>query len=49
MTQGMIKPLKFLATEPIVQVFALYMAVLYGILYLSLSSGYYFVFFEANF
>ncbi|KAK0455696.1 MFS general substrate transporter [Desarmillaria tabescens] len=38
MTQGMIKPLKFLATEPIVQVFALYMAVLYGVLYLSLSS-----------
>lgn len=32
------KPLIFLVTEPIVQVFALYMAVLYGVLYLSLTS-----------
>ncbi|KAG6849258.1 hypothetical protein H0H93_009963 [Arthromyces matolae] len=38
MVRGMIKPLVFLATEPIVQVFALYMAVLYGVLYLSLTS-----------
>lgn len=34
---GMIKPLVFLVSEPIVQVFALYMAVLYGVLYLSLT------------
>ncbi|RDB20254.1 Efflux pump vrtL [Hypsizygus marmoreus] len=38
MARGMIKPLAFLVTEPIVQVFALYMAVLYGVLYLSLTS-----------
>ncbi|KAG6914330.1 hypothetical protein DXG01_000978 [Tephrocybe rancida] len=37
MARGMVKPLIFLATEPIVQVFALYMAVLYGVLYLSLT------------
>lgn len=36
--RGMVKPIVFLATEPIVQVFALYMAVLYGLLYLSLTS-----------
>ncbi|KZV94680.1 MFS general substrate transporter [Exidia glandulosa HHB12029] len=35
---GMVKPLLFLATEPIVQVFALYMAVLYGVLYLTLTT-----------
>ena len=38
MARGMFKPIKFLFTEPIVQVFALYMAVLYGVLYLSLTS-----------
>jgi hypothetical protein len=38
MGRGMIKPIVFLGTEPIVQVFALYMAVLYGVLYLSLTS-----------
>ncbi|KAL0577543.1 hypothetical protein V5O48_004441 [Marasmius crinis-equi] len=38
MGRGIAKPLKFLATEPIVQVFALYMAVLYGVLYLSLTT-----------
>ncbi|KAF8890418.1 MFS general substrate transporter [Infundibulicybe gibba] len=38
MGRGMVKPLVFLATEPIVQVFALYMAVLYGVLYLSLTT-----------
>jgi hypothetical protein len=38
MRRGMVKPIVFLATEPIVQVFALYMAVLYGVLYLSLTS-----------
>ncbi|GLB33199.1 putative MFS polyamine transporter [Lyophyllum shimeji] len=38
MARGMIKPIVFLATEPIVQVFALYMAVLYGVLYLSLTT-----------
>lgn len=36
--RGMIRPIKFLLTEPIVQVFALYMAVLYGVLYLTLTS-----------
>ncbi|KAF8589200.1 MFS general substrate transporter [Ramaria rubella] len=35
--RGLIRPLKFLCTEPIVQVFALYMAVLYGLLYLTLT------------
>ncbi|KAI0317964.1 MFS general substrate transporter [Amylostereum chailletii] len=35
--RGMVKPFVFLATEPIVQVFALYMAVLYGLLYLTLT------------
>lgn len=35
--RGMMKPLVFLVSEPIVQVFALYMAVLYGVLYLSLT------------
>jgi hypothetical protein len=38
MGRGMVKPIIFLATEPVVQVFALYMAVLYGVLYLSLTS-----------
>ncbi|KAJ3838122.1 MFS general substrate transporter [Lentinula raphanica] len=38
MARGMLKPIKFLFTEPIVQVFALYMAVLYGVLYLSLTT-----------
>ncbi|KAL0948956.1 hypothetical protein HGRIS_009061 [Hohenbuehelia grisea] len=38
MGRGMIKPLQFLCVEPIVQVFALYMAVLYGVLYLSLTT-----------
>ncbi|PFH46378.1 hypothetical protein AMATHDRAFT_88360 [Amanita thiersii Skay4041] len=38
MARGLITPLVFLATEPIVQVFALYMAVLYGVLYLSLTT-----------
>ncbi|KAF8075787.1 MFS general substrate transporter [Lyophyllum atratum] len=38
MARGMIKPIVFLGTEPIVQVFALYMAVLYGVLYLSLTT-----------
>ena len=38
MARGMIKPIVFLLTEPIVQVFALYMAVLYGILYLTMTS-----------
>jgi hypothetical protein len=38
MGRGMVKPLVFLATEPVVQVFALYMAVLYGVLYLTLTS-----------
>ncbi|KAF8994559.1 MFS general substrate transporter [Cyathus striatus] len=38
MGRGIIKPIKFLFTEPIVQVFALYMAVLYGVLYLSLTT-----------
>ncbi|KAJ7115598.1 MFS general substrate transporter [Mycena crocata] len=38
MGRGMVKPIVFLATEPIVQVFALYMAVLYGVLYLSLTT-----------
>ncbi|KAG5724432.1 hypothetical protein E4T56_gene15885 [Termitomyces sp. T112] len=36
--RGMVKPIVFLATEPIVQVFALYMAVLYGVLYLSITT-----------
>ncbi|KIJ36526.1 hypothetical protein M422DRAFT_61151 [Sphaerobolus stellatus SS14] len=35
--RGLIRPLQFLCTEPIVQVFALYMAVLYGLLYLTLT------------
>jgi hypothetical protein len=34
--RGLVRPFVFLATEPIVQVFALYMAVLYGLLYLTL-------------
>ncbi|KAJ7452836.1 MFS general substrate transporter [Mycena latifolia] len=38
MGRGMVKPIVFLSTEPIVQVFALYMAVLYGVLYLSLTT-----------
>ncbi|KAJ3907516.1 MFS general substrate transporter [Lentinula edodes] len=38
MARGMLKPIQFLFTEPIVQVFALYMAVLYGVLYLSLTT-----------
>ncbi|KAJ7776238.1 MFS general substrate transporter [Mycena metata] len=38
MRRGMVKPIVFLATEPIVQVFAIYMAVLYGVLYLSLTT-----------
>lgn len=38
MGRGMVKPIVFLGTEPIVQVFALYMAVLYGVLYLTLTS-----------
>ncbi|KAJ7847612.1 MFS general substrate transporter [Mycena olivaceomarginata] len=38
MRRGMVKPIVFLATEPIVQAFALYMAVLYGVLYLSLTT-----------
>ncbi|KAK7444062.1 hypothetical protein VKT23_015459 [Stygiomarasmius scandens] len=38
MGRGMVKPIIFLLTEPIVQVFALYMAVLYGVLYLSLTT-----------
>ncbi|THU96909.1 MFS general substrate transporter [Dendrothele bispora CBS 962.96] len=38
MGRGMVKPIVFLLTEPIVQVFALYMAVLYGVLYLSLTT-----------
>ncbi|KAK7062635.1 hypothetical protein VNI00_000123 [Paramarasmius palmivorus] len=38
MGRGIIKPIVFLGTEPIVQVFALYMAVLYGVLYLSLTT-----------
>ncbi|KAJ7916994.1 MFS general substrate transporter [Mycena leptocephala] len=38
MGRGMVKPLVFLATEPVVQVFALYMAVLYGVLYLTLTT-----------
>ncbi|KAJ8082471.1 hypothetical protein PM082_008326 [Marasmius tenuissimus] len=38
MGRGIAKPLTFLATEPIVQIFALYMAVLYGVLYLSLTT-----------
>lgn len=38
MARGMIKPMVFLATEPIVQVFALYMAVLYGVLYVTMTS-----------
>ncbi|KXN88346.1 hypothetical protein AN958_07491, partial [Leucoagaricus sp. SymC.cos] len=38
MARGMTKPLVFLLTEPIVQVFALYMAVLYGLLYLTMTT-----------
>lgn len=38
LARGMIKPWYFLATEPIVQVLALYMAVLYGLLYLTLTA-----------
>jgi hypothetical protein len=38
MVRGMIKPMVFLATEPIVQIFALYMAVLYGVLYITMTS-----------
>ncbi|KAG7095089.1 hypothetical protein E1B28_005876 [Marasmius oreades] len=38
MGRGIVKPIVYLATEPIVQVFALYMAVLYGLLYLSLTT-----------
>ncbi|KAF5363756.1 hypothetical protein D9756_001106 [Leucocoprinus leucothites] len=38
MARGMVKPVVFLFTEPIVQVFALYMAVLYGVLYLTMTS-----------
>ncbi|KAG6877679.1 hypothetical protein C0993_005099 [Termitomyces sp. T159_Od127] len=38
MARGMVKPIVFLGKEPIVQVFALYMAVLYGVLYLSLTT-----------
>lgn len=38
--RGMVKPWFFLATEPIVQVLALYMAVLYGLLYLTLTGEY---------
>ncbi|KAF9460954.1 MFS general substrate transporter [Collybia nuda] len=38
MARGMFKPIVFLSTELIVQVFALYMAVLYGVLYLSLTT-----------
>ena len=40
MVRGIVKPIVFLATEPIVQVFGLYMAVLYGVLYLCLTSLY---------
>ncbi|KAI0030096.1 MFS general substrate transporter [Vararia minispora EC-137] len=36
MFRGLVRPFVFLVTEPIVQVFALYMAVLYGLLYLTL-------------
>ncbi|KAF8319781.1 MFS general substrate transporter [Clavulina sp. PMI_390] len=35
---GLLRPLKFLATEPIVQVCAAYMAVLYGVMYLTLAT-----------
>jgi hypothetical protein len=38
---GIVKPIVFLATEPIVQVFGLYMAILYGVLYLCLTSSYF--------
>ncbi|TFK35100.1 MFS general substrate transporter [Crucibulum laeve] len=38
MARGIVKPIIFLGTEPIVQVFAIYMAVLYGVLYLSLTT-----------
>ena len=38
MWRGISKPIVFLGTELIVQVFALYMAVLYGVLYLCLTS-----------
>ena len=41
MGRGIVKPIVFLATEPIVQVLGLYMAVLYGVLYLSLTSSYF--------
>ncbi|TDL22205.1 MFS general substrate transporter [Rickenella mellea] len=37
-THGMVRPLKFLVVEPIVQVFAIYMALLYGILYLTMTT-----------
>ena len=39
MRRGISKPIVFLGTELIVQVFALYMAVLYGVLYLCLTSA----------
>jgi len=35
---GLIRPLKMLATEPILQVFAIYQAILYGIMYLTLTT-----------
>ena len=41
--RGIVKPVVFLATEPIVQVFSLYMAILYGVLYLCLTSTYFFL------
>ena len=41
MGRGIVKPVVFLATEPIVQVLGLYMAVLYGVLYLCLTSTYF--------
>ena len=35
---GLLRPLTFLATEPIVQVFAAYQAALYGLMYLTLTT-----------
>lgn len=48
-THGMVRPLKFLVTEPIVQVFAIYMALLYGILYLTMTSMLHYHLFYSHF
>lgn len=38
--RGLLRPLKMLAFQPIVQVFSLYQAIVYGIMYLTLTSAF---------